>query len=219
MILIKTMNIIIKRNSIRNLIRVRFENEIELYKGQVVDYCRKCFSGYFEKKYSDSTKYFNVVSLKTDIPRLILITKTSCDKSKINKEDIVLVVRETTEGNKTLFRDKYKFIYTSEIGDLPSQETPLNYELHQRLRKKIILHAHPENILETAWNIPRKFADEDNDDYFNGGAPFSLPTTKGRGIRFNELAEKMINKLNGKADAVLGTRHGLWVLDDDSKSF
>jgi len=190
----------------------------DIYNNQaiVAEYCRKSCTEHFIKKYSGLTFNFNVISMWLNDS--MLITRTASDKSKIEARDIVIVKRDNKANPKTQdFKDKYTFIY-SVVDDKifsPSQETPLHYEIHKELGNKVILHVHPENILEEAWMIPLHYSEEKQFDLFRG-FEFPVASVKGRQIKLEELAKDIIYlHKEEEIDSIIGTRHGIWIIADN----
>lgn len=182
----------------------------------VADYCRKSCTGHFIKKYSGLTFNFNVVSMWLNDS--MLITRTASNKSKIESSEIVIVKRnDKVNPDSQDFKDKYTFIYSVADDKIfsPSQETPLHYEIHKELGNKVILHVHPENILEEAWMIPHRFSEEKQLDLFRG-LEFAVASVKGRQIKLEKLAKDIISLYNGdEIDSIIGTRHGIWIIEDN----
>lgn len=205
------------------------EDKIERHKSDMVECWREICSEKF--RYPENAYNFNVVSMWPfpDQANLMLITRSAAlsispgarlDKRNLTTKDIVLVYRETKKEDAEHFKDRYRYNYTSDSDEniRPSQEAPLNYEIHQALNNEVILHVHPENILERAWIIPRAYGGENKQNVLTNN--YSVPSIKGRQIRFDEISKSMINifKKNQNIDAIIGTRHGIWIKSNEFKN-
>ncbi|MBI2305142.1 MAG: class II aldolase/adducin family protein [Chloroflexi bacterium] len=187
----------------------------------VAEASRRCFSGFFEMRYSRIALPFNTVSRWVKDKDVVFITPSGVDKSQLTS-NMIVAVKGTGQPEPKYPGVWYEFDYTCLGGAIhrPSQETPFSYAIHLALQREWILHPHPVNILAWAWLIEHRI---------NIGSDMSaesvflvdnclIPCWLGRNVKQADLFENLKTHIDNKKTAppaFFGLRHGVWIIQDD----